>query len=349
MSEPDAVPLPREGEVFFDVRGEARTMRLSWYADSAVAVFSIWHGNRCTGTFRLPFGDLARMTAALQSGPSSRSAKTPGPPGDAALGGRVDPAQGYPQTASYPQTGSYPAAAGTGGYPANQAPARPQPDPYRGSRGYPDGGYPDRGYPDGGYPDRGYPDRGYGDGGYGDGGHADRAYPHRAHADSGHPGSGYPGSGYPERSGYQDRPGYDHAAHDSTGYQDPPGHGHGDYQQGSGHEASRYLPEAADYSGLHSGHSERRYDGGAPFGSRQPATTYPQPDPAFVPGDHAREPADPAFAASREWLTAPTGTTRIWRPGESTDDGQPSPHSEQAVGRRQNTDWEAATASYRAL
>jgi hypothetical protein len=69
MSEPDAVPLPREGEVFFDVRGEARCMRLSWYADSAVAVFSIWQGNRCTGTFRLPFGDLDRMVRTLQAGP----------------------------------------------------------------------------------------------------------------------------------------------------------------------------------------------------------------------------------------------------------------------------------------
>jgi hypothetical protein len=69
MSEPDAVPLPREGEVFFDVRGEARSMRLSWYADSQVAVFSIWQGNRCTGTFRLPFADLARMVQTLQSGP----------------------------------------------------------------------------------------------------------------------------------------------------------------------------------------------------------------------------------------------------------------------------------------
>ena len=68
MSEPDAVPLPRDGEVFFDVRGDARSMRLSWYADSNVAVFSIWQGNRCTGTFRLPFADLSRMVQTLQSG-----------------------------------------------------------------------------------------------------------------------------------------------------------------------------------------------------------------------------------------------------------------------------------------
>jgi len=81
MSEPDAVPLPREGEVFFDVRGESRCMRLSWYADSAVAVFSIWQGNRCTGTFRLPFAELDRMVRTLQSGPHTRSGyrHQPGP------------------------------------------------------------------------------------------------------------------------------------------------------------------------------------------------------------------------------------------------------------------------------
>jgi hypothetical protein len=121
--------------------------------------------------------------------------------------------------------------------------------------------------------------------------------------------------------------------------------------------ASRYQPDAADYSGPHSGYSDRRYDGGAPFGAGQPASDYAPPDPAFGPGDHARGPADPAFAdpafassaAAGEWLTAPTGTTRTWRPGESADDGQAGPHSEQADSRRQNTDWEAATASYRAL
>src|SRR5262245_58754989 len=75
MSEPEAVPLPREGEVFFDVRGDARTMQLSWYAESSVAVFSIWQGNRCTGTFRLPFADLVRMVGTLQAGPPSRAAE----------------------------------------------------------------------------------------------------------------------------------------------------------------------------------------------------------------------------------------------------------------------------------
>ena len=69
MSASDAAPLPRLGEVFFDVRGSSRSMRLSWYSDTGVAVFSIWQGGTCTGTFRLPIEDLSRMVEALQRGP----------------------------------------------------------------------------------------------------------------------------------------------------------------------------------------------------------------------------------------------------------------------------------------
>ena len=75
MSGSDAAPLPRLGEVYFDVRGESRSMRLSWYADTGVAVFSIWQGGTCTGTFRLPIADLPRMVEALQRGPDGGSAR----------------------------------------------------------------------------------------------------------------------------------------------------------------------------------------------------------------------------------------------------------------------------------
>ena len=74
MSASDAAPLPRLGEVFFDVRGESRSMRLSWYADTGVAVFSIWQGGTCTGTFRLPIADLPRMVeASLAAGVVGRA------------------------------------------------------------------------------------------------------------------------------------------------------------------------------------------------------------------------------------------------------------------------------------
>ncbi len=80
MSASDAAPLPRLGEVFFDVRGSSRSMRLSWYADTGVAVFSIWQGGMCTGTFRLAIGDLPRMIETLERGPGGQpSGRDPAP------------------------------------------------------------------------------------------------------------------------------------------------------------------------------------------------------------------------------------------------------------------------------
>jgi len=215
MSEPDAVPLPREGEVFFDVRGEARTMRLSWYADSAVAVFSIWQGNRCIGTFRLPFVDLVRMVETLQSGPPSR---TP----DAVSGHSADPSfttashdrgygygeptgylpaaayghqQGYESGRGYESAHAYESGPGYESGPRHGSEpiygARPA---YRSGPGY--GGGPD-------YPDAGPP--GYDPPGYGDtqrqlpGGPGSQAAPYQGYADQ----AGYPDSaGYPRTGEY---------------------------------------------------------------------------------------------------------------------------------------------------
>src|ERR1700733_7408979 len=77
MSASDAAPLPRLGEVFFDVRGSSRSMRLSWYADTGVSVFSIWQGGTCTGTFRLPMEELPRLVDALQRGMQSADQQDP--------------------------------------------------------------------------------------------------------------------------------------------------------------------------------------------------------------------------------------------------------------------------------
>jgi len=73
MSASDVAPLPRLGEVFFDVRGSARSMRLSWYADTGVAVFSIWQAGTCTGSFRLPMSELERMIETLRRAPDGLS------------------------------------------------------------------------------------------------------------------------------------------------------------------------------------------------------------------------------------------------------------------------------------
>jgi hypothetical protein len=126
MSASDAAPLPRLGEVFFDVRGSSRSMRLSWYADTGVAVFSIWQGGMCTGTFRLPIGDLPRMVEILQAGPHGR-----GPAGvshAAGSGGGAYGGQDYP-------TGSVMRPGADEGYPGDY-PGDPGPGYGRDEPGY---------------------------------------------------------------------------------------------------------------------------------------------------------------------------------------------------------------------
>src|SRR5712691_3812337 len=89
MSTSNAAPLPRLGEVFFDVRSASRTLRISWYADTGVAVLSIWQGGTCTGSFRLPMGDLPRMIETLQRGPECWDPPGQGNPPPAAEPGRA--------------------------------------------------------------------------------------------------------------------------------------------------------------------------------------------------------------------------------------------------------------------
>ena len=195
MSEPDAVPLPRAGEVFFDVRGEARTMRLSWYADSAVAVFSIWQANRCTGTFRLPFADLDRMIATLQDGPPGQAGagRRAGLPGYLGESGGYGPADGY--LAGEYGAAEYGAAEyGPGDYgPGDYDAAEPGP------AGYPAADYADAGYGSSEYPAQ-WPGEagadGYESGDYLAGAYGAEAYQGADYGTAEYVGAGYDGAGY---------------------------------------------------------------------------------------------------------------------------------------------------------
>jgi hypothetical protein len=118
MSMPNAAPLPRLGEVFFDVRSPSRCLRISWYADTGVAVLSIWQGGTCTGSFRLPMGDLPRMIAALQRGPDGPAAggnyASPAAPGHAPRGAGDYPPGGRPDPLAAAAASYDPYAAGPG-------------------------------------------------------------------------------------------------------------------------------------------------------------------------------------------------------------------------------------------
>ena len=303
MSASDAAPLPRLGEVFFDVRGDSRSMRLSWYADTGVAVFSIWQGGTCTGTFRLPMDDLSRMIEALRRGPKGQRGRRDSTRREitdeaaerdasgerralAGPGGSADPGQAtvaMQLSDADADAGAPPAAS----YPAAQAGGRRRRDP-----GYADPLSPDyrpdplspEYQPDPLGPDyRSNPaDPGYrdvpGTGEY-----------RRIPADPGYPGGqpdyassqpGYssppPGYSGPSTGDYRRIPA-------DPGYPDPPGYAEGppagDYRPGAGHD--RWTDPG--YPG----------DPLSPDYRAEPAGSHRREAPGY-PGDPAY-PADPAF------------------------------------------------------
>ena len=287
MSASDAAPLPRLGEVFFDVRGNSRSMRLSWYADTGVAVLSIWQGGTCTGTFRLPMDDLARMIEALQRGPQGQRGRrdAPGeaarmsPPGRAADGavppGR-SPEEGQPTMAMRMPPGS--------GAPPGQrpdGPREPRPEP-----GYPAGAPRDygagpgpayRGDP-GGYPVD----------------PLDPAYPAPAARFPDEPSTGSyrrPPQEYGAGTGYPAEPGYP---------EDPAA---GGYQRG-GEAGYTGVPATGDYRTAQSG-SHRRPAGGYPDdpSSRPHSGQAGDADyPGEAPGDDSGAyPAGPDYGEGTEW------------------------------------------------
>lgn len=56
------------GEIFLDARGHGRAMRLSWHPESDIVVLSLWRGEVCAGTFRMPHADVAAFVDALVDG-----------------------------------------------------------------------------------------------------------------------------------------------------------------------------------------------------------------------------------------------------------------------------------------
>ena len=326
MSEPDAVPLPREGAVFFDVRGEARSMRLSWYADSAVAVFSIWQGNRCTGTFRLPFADLARMVQTLQSGPPSRAADAM----PSQLGGRAFAGshEAYPVTAS-----NRAPAPGYAGQPGHQArgqlagaPAHPRRPRYHdanaslaaepASRGNTPG-YSDQGHQDESFPPAAFPDRYNGPAGYRD-----------PHTPAGYPVTEQGARGRQNPPDYQGAPGYP-----STGQYYGQGNYQGEYPEATGYSDQGGYSGAGDYASAAGYTDPLGYQNGPDYRQAAPAPEYSQP------------------AAAAQWLAAPAGGQPPGRHGAAGPGGrdQHAAQSPQARSDQHDSDWEAATAAYRSV
>lgn len=61
--------LPTSGGVFIDDRGMARALRVTWHPEVQLMVLSLWQGERCTATFRLPAADIPAFVQALLAPP----------------------------------------------------------------------------------------------------------------------------------------------------------------------------------------------------------------------------------------------------------------------------------------
>lgn len=53
---------------FYDARGQVRRMGVSTHPADSTMVISLWQGDACTGTFRLPANDAARLISTLAYG-----------------------------------------------------------------------------------------------------------------------------------------------------------------------------------------------------------------------------------------------------------------------------------------
>jgi hypothetical protein len=60
--------LPRTGAVFFDPRGEDRSLRVTWHQEQQLVVLSLWRDNVCAGTFRRSADEVPDLIALLRRG-----------------------------------------------------------------------------------------------------------------------------------------------------------------------------------------------------------------------------------------------------------------------------------------
>lgn len=74
----EVVPLPSFGEVFFDARGQERCLRVTWH--EGTLVLSLWRGEMCTASFRMPMEDVGRLLDTLDDGFAEATGEQPAVP-----------------------------------------------------------------------------------------------------------------------------------------------------------------------------------------------------------------------------------------------------------------------------
>lgn len=71
-----------ERRSFVDARNDGRQMEVTWHEDACVLVISLWQGNTCRSTFRMPIEDapalIGIVASALESVVATRGPDRPG-------------------------------------------------------------------------------------------------------------------------------------------------------------------------------------------------------------------------------------------------------------------------------
>lgn len=77
--------MPSFGDLFTDLRGEDRTLRVSYHPDRGAVVLSLWSGTLCRGSFRMPADDIDRLVALLTAVRAAGDGSDPAGPGTASV------------------------------------------------------------------------------------------------------------------------------------------------------------------------------------------------------------------------------------------------------------------------
>ncbi|GHH64314.1 hypothetical protein GCM10017673_06750 [Streptosporangium violaceochromogenes] len=94
--------MPSFGEVFFDERGQERVLRVTWH--EGTLVLSLWRGEMCTASFRMPMNDVGRLVDTLDEGFVEAGGQYPDEVGEqppAAVPGRPQEQDAFPGTGQY--------------------------------------------------------------------------------------------------------------------------------------------------------------------------------------------------------------------------------------------------------